>query len=180
MNRTSAAINRIQPSPTIAVTNKAAELKRQGRDIIGLGAGEPDFDTPTHIADAGVDAIRNGFTRYTAVEGIPELKDAIIAKFKRDNKLDYTLDEVMVSNGSKQIMYDALMASVNTGDEVIIPTPGWISYADQATVAGATPVFVDVEEHTYLIDPERIEAAIAEAKADSARMKMRISRRITG
>jgi len=117
-----------------------AKLKAEGHDIIGLGVGEPDFDTPTHIADAGVDAIRDGFTRYTAVEGIPELKDAIIAKFKRDNAIAYTRPQILVSTGAKQTIYNLFMAVIDPGDEVVIPAPYWVSYPDMALLADGVPV----------------------------------------
>ncbi|MBU0643450.1 MAG: aminotransferase class I/II-fold pyridoxal phosphate-dependent enzyme, partial [Alphaproteobacteria bacterium] len=119
----SETLSRVKPSPTIAVTNKARELKAAGKDVIGLGAGEPDFDTPAHIKAAGIRAIEEGKTKYTAVDGIPELKEAICAKFKRDNGLDYTPAQVSVSGGGKQVLYNALVATLNPGDEVIIPAP---------------------------------------------------------
>ena len=133
-------VKRVKPSPTVALTGRVARLKAEGHDIIGLGIGEPDFDTPTHIADAGVDAIRNGFTRYTAVEGIPELKDAIIAKFKRDNGIAYTRPQILVSTGAKQTIYNLFMAVVDPGDEVVIPAPYWVSYPDMALLADGVPV----------------------------------------
>src|SRR5690606_38822840 len=121
---------RIKPSPTIAVTTKAAELKAAGRDIIGLGAGEPDFDTPDHIKEAGIEAIRAGKTKYTAVDGTPELKKAICAKLERENGLKYAPDQISVGTGGKQVLFNAFMASLNPGDEVIIPAPYWVSYPD--------------------------------------------------
>ncbi|PSK87193.1 aspartate aminotransferase [Limimaricola soesokkakensis] len=152
---------RVKPSPTIAMTNKAAELKAQGRDIIGLSAGEPDFDTPANIAEAGGRAIAEGKTRYTAVDGIPELKRAICAKFKRDNDLDYTPSEVSVGTGGKQVLYNALMATLNPGDEVIIPAPYWVSYPDMVLLAGGTPVTVACGIETgYKLTAETLEAAI--------------------
>ncbi|MGR3633587.1 MAG: pyridoxal phosphate-dependent aminotransferase [Limimaricola soesokkakensis] len=152
---------RVKPSPTIAMTNKAAELKAQGRDIIGLSAGEPDFDTPANIAEAGRRAIAEGKTRYTAVDGIPELKRAICAKFKRDNDLDYTPSEVSVGTGGKQVLYNALMATLNPGDEVIIPAPYWVSYPDMVLLAGGTPVTVACGIETgYKLTAETLEAAI--------------------
>ncbi|MCZ4260466.1 pyridoxal phosphate-dependent aminotransferase [Limimaricola sp. G21655-S1] len=152
---------RVKPSPTIAMTNKAAELKAQGRDIIGLSAGEPDFDTPANIAEAGRRAIAEGKTRYTAVDGIPELKRAICAKFKRDNDLDYAPSEVSVGTGGKQVLYNALMATLNPGDEVIIPAPYWVSYPDMVLLAGGTPVTVACGIETgYKLTPESLEAAI--------------------
>src|SRR5688572_5495884 len=124
----SSRLQRIKPSPTIAVTNKAAELKAAGKDVIGLGAGEPDFDTPDFIKDAAIAAIKAGKTKYTAVDGTPELKDAIIGKFKRENNLTYARDQISVGTGGKQVLYNALMASLDEGDEVIIPAPYWVSY----------------------------------------------------
>ena len=132
----SATLDRVKPSPTIAVTTKAAELKAAGLDVIGLGAGEPDFDTPQHIKDAGVAAIEAGKTKYTAVDGIPELKDAICAKFKRDNNLTYTPAQVTVGTGGKQVLYNTFMATLNAGDEVIIPAPYWVSYPDMVLLGG--------------------------------------------
>ncbi|HMS94028.1 MAG TPA: pyridoxal phosphate-dependent aminotransferase, partial [Tabrizicola sp.] len=152
---------RVKPSPTIAVTTKAAELKAQGRDVIGLGAGEPDFDTPEHIREAAKRAIDNGKTRYTAVDGIPELKAAICAKFLRENGLTYTSAQVTVGTGGKQILYNALMATCNPGDEVIIPAPFWVSYPDMVLLAGGTPVPVVAGiETNFKLTPEQLEAAI--------------------
>ncbi|SPH17046.1 Aspartate aminotransferase [Defluviimonas aquaemixtae] len=131
---------RVKPSPTIAVTTKAAELKAAGRDVIGLGAGEPDFDTPDNIKAAAKRAIDAGKTKYTAVDGIPELKEAICRKFKRENGLDYTSGQITVGTGGKQVLYNALMATLNPGDEVIIPAPYWVSYPDMVLLAGGTPV----------------------------------------
>ena len=154
-------LSRIKPSPTIAVTNKAKELKAAGRDVIGLGAGEPDFDTPDFIKGAAKEALDRGETKYTAVDGTPELKDAIIAKFKRDNNLDYARDQITVGTGGKQILYNALMASVNPGDEVIIPAPFWVSYPDMTLLAEGTPVPVDcTKENNFKLQPEDLEAAI--------------------
>ncbi|NJM29028.1 MAG: pyridoxal phosphate-dependent aminotransferase [Rhizobiales bacterium] len=137
------ALNRIQPSATIAISNKAMALKAEGRDVIGLAAGEPDFDTPDNIKEAAIKAIRDGKTKYTPVDGIPELKKAIAAKFKRENGLDYKLSQVSVGTGGKQVLFNALMATVNPGDEVIVPAPYWVSYPDIVMLAGGTPVFVD-------------------------------------
>ena len=148
MELLSATLARVKPSPTIAVTNKAAELKAAGRDIIGLGAGEPDFDTPQNIKDAAVKAIAEGKTKYTAVDGIAELKQAICAKFKRDNNLDYTPSQVTVGTGGKQILYNALMATLNEGDEVVIPAPYWVSYPDMVLLAGGTPVVAETSIQT--------------------------------
>lgn len=157
----SATLDRVKPSPTIAVTTKAAELKAAGRDVIGLGAGEPDFDTPQNIKDAAVVAIAMGRTKYTAVDGIPELKKAIVAKFKRDNGLDYTPAEVTVGTGGKQVLYNALMATLNPGDEVIIPAPYWVSYPDMVLLAGGTPVTVACGiESAFKMTPAQLEAAI--------------------
>ena len=136
----SEAVNRVQPSATIAVSNKAMELKRQGIDVIGLGAGEPDFDTPDNIKEAAIKAIHDGKTKYTPVDGIPELKEAIVAKFKRDNELTYTNSQVTVAPGGKPIIFNAFLATLNAGDEVIIPAPYWVSYPEMAIMCGGTPV----------------------------------------
>ena len=152
---------RVKPSPTIAVTTKAAELKAQGRDIIGLGAGEPDFDTPENIRTAAKAAIDAGKTRYTPVDGIPELKKAICAKFLRENGLTYHPNQVSVGTGGKQILYNALMATCNPGDEVIIPAPYWVSYPDMVLLAGGTPVAVVAGIETqFKLTPKQLEAAI--------------------
>jgi aspartate aminotransferase len=152
---------RIKPSPTIAVTTKAAELKAQGRDIIGLGAGEPDFDTPVNIREAAKRAIDAGKTRYTPVDGIPELKKAICAKFLRENGLTYQTNQISVGTGGKQILYNALMATCNPGDEVIIPAPYWVSYPDMVLLAGGTPVPVVAGiETAFKLTPAQLEAAI--------------------
>jgi len=154
-------LSRIKPSPTIAVTTKAAELKAQGRDVIGLGAGEPDFDTPDHIKDAAIAAIKAGKTKYTPVDGTPELKKAIVAKFKRENGLDYATDQVTVGTGGKQVLFNAFMASLNAGDEVIIPAPYWVSYPDMVMMADGTPVFVECPaERNFKLQPAALEAAI--------------------
>ncbi|MBN9431180.1 MAG: pyridoxal phosphate-dependent aminotransferase [Bosea sp.] len=155
------SLARIKPSATIAVTNKARELKAAGRDVIGLGAGEPDFDTPENIKEAGIRAIREGKTKYTAVDGIPELKAAIAAKFKRENNLTYAPNQITVGTGGKQVLYNALMATLNPGDEVIIPAPYWVSYPEIVALAGATPVeVVGPQESGYKIAPSALEAAI--------------------
>src|SRR5690606_360216 len=143
MGLISDALNRVKPSPTIAVSNKAAELKAAGHDVIGLGAGEPDFDTPDNVKQAAIDAINRGETKYTAVDGIPELKQAICRKFSRENGLTYTPKQITVGTGGKQILYNALMATCNPGDEVIIPAPYWVSYPDMVLLAGGTPVTVE-------------------------------------
>ncbi|MEM9667658.1 MAG: pyridoxal phosphate-dependent aminotransferase [Pseudomonadota bacterium] len=157
----SAAIERVQPSATIAVSTKAAELKRAGEDVIGLGAGEPDFDTPDHIKAAAEKAIKDGKTKYTPADGIPELKEAICAKFKRDNYLDYTPAEVNVSPGGKPVIFNAFLATLNPGDEVIIPAPYWVSYPEMARMAGATPVFVPCGPNAnYKLTADMLESAI--------------------
>ncbi len=157
------ALARVKPSPTIAVTQKARELKAKGVDVIGLGAGEPDFDTPDNIKAAAIDAINRGETKYTAVDGIPELKEAIAAKFKRDNGLDYKTSQITVAPGGKPIFYNAMVATLNPGDEVIIPRPYWVSYPDMVVLAGGVPVFVDTTlEKNFRVQPEDLEAAITD------------------
>jgi aspartate aminotransferase len=157
----STTLARVKPSPTIAVTTKAAELKAAGRDVIGLGAGEPDFDTPQNIKDAAVAAIADGKTKYTAVDGIPQLKQAICAKFERDNGLSYTPSQVSVGTGGKQILYNALMATLNPGDEVVIPAPYWVSYPDMVLLAGGEPVIATATlEQDFKLTAEALEAAI--------------------
>jgi aspartate aminotransferase len=152
---------RVKPSPTIAVTTKAQELKAAGRDVIGLGAGEPDFDTPDNIKAAAKRAIDDGKTKYTAVDGIPELKQAICAKFARENGLTYTPAQISVGTGGKQTLYNALMATLNPGDEVIIPAPYWVSYPDMVLLAGGTPVAVECGiESSFKLTPAQLEAAI--------------------
>ena len=152
---------RVKPSPTIAVTTMAAELKAAGRDVIGLGAGEPDFDTPEHIREAAKRAIDAGKTRYTAVDGIPELKAAICAKFRRENGLEYTPSQVTVGTGGKQVLYNALVATLNPGDEVVIPAPYWVSYPDMVLLAGGVPVIAEASSQTaYKLTPDQLEAAI--------------------
>ncbi len=152
---------RVKPSPTIAVTNKARELKAAGNDVIGLGAGEPDFDTPDNIKAAAKRAIDEGKTKYTAVDGIPELKEAICAKFKRENGLSYTPAQISVGTGGKQTLYNAFMATLNPGDEVIIPAPYWVSYPDMVLLAGGTPVPVVAGiETNFKLTPAQLEAAI--------------------
>lgn len=161
MSFLSATLSRVKPSPTVAVTTLAQELKAQGRDIIGLGAGEPDFDTPDNIKDAAIAAIRAGRTKYTAPDGMPELKAAICAKFARENGLSYTPAQVSVATGGKQILFNALMATLNPGDEVIIPAPYWVSYPDMVLLGGGTPVPVECGiEAGFKMTPEQLEAAI--------------------
>ncbi|WP_018701007.1 pyridoxal phosphate-dependent aminotransferase [Amorphus coralli] len=155
------SLSRVKPSATIAVTNKAAELKRAGRDVIGLGAGEPDFDTPENIKEAAIAAIRSGKTKYTAVDGIPELKDAIVEKFRRENELDYKTSQISVGTGGKQILYNALVATLNPGDEVIVPAPYWVSYPDMVLLGGGEPVAVETTGETgYKMTAAALEAAI--------------------
>ncbi len=154
-------LSRVKPSPTIAVSNLAAELKAQGKDVIGLGAGEPDFDTPQNIKDAAKAAIDAGRTKYTAVDGIAELKQAICKKFERENGLSYKPSQVSVGTGGKQILYNALMATLNPGDEVIIPAPYWVSYPDMVLLAGGSPVIATATiETNFKLTPEALEAAI--------------------
>ena len=161
MSFLSATLDRVKPSPTVAVTAKARELQAAGHDVIGLGAGEPDFDTPDNIKEAAIAAIHAGHTKYTAPDGIPELKQAICAKFARENGLSYTPAQVSVSTGGKQVLYNALMATLNPGDEVIIPAPYWVSYPDMVLLAGGTPVVVECGIETgFLMTPEQLEAAI--------------------
>ena len=157
----SAALARISPSPTLAITSRVLELKRAGVDVIGLGAGEPDFDTPDFVKDAAIAAIRSGQTKYTNVDGTPELKAAIVAKFQRDNGLTYTPDQISVNVGGKHTLFNALVASVDPGDEVVIPAPYWVSYPDVVQFAGGTPVRVAAgAEQNYKLSPEALDAAI--------------------
>ena len=152
----------IKPSPTMAVTKMAAEMKAAGQDIIGLGAGEPDFDTPDHIKNAAIEAIKNGETKYTAVDGTPALKKAIAKKFYKDNSIEYNIDEIIVSVGGKQVLYNALMSSINPGDEVIIPSPFWVSYPDMVSLAGGVPIIVEgKEKNNFKIQPEDIRDKIS-------------------
>jgi aspartate aminotransferase len=154
-------VQNIKPSPTLAVTNRAAELRAAGKDIIGLGAGEPDFDTPKHIKDAAIKALENGFTKYTAVDGTPSLKKAIIDKFKRDNGLSYEPNQILVSCGGKQSFFNMALALLNAGDEVVIPAPYWVSYPDMVRIAEGTPVIVETEQaNRFKITAEQLEAAI--------------------
>jgi aspartate aminotransferase len=157
----SATLARVKPSPTVAVTGKAAAMKAAGHDILSLGAGEPDFDTPAHISAAAQAAIDAGKTKYTTVDGIAELKDAICAKFARENALSYTPEQVSVASGGKQILYNALMATLNPGDEVVIPAPYWVSYPDMVLLAGGTPVIAETSTQTgYKLTADQLEAAI--------------------
>ena len=152
----SAALDRVKPSATIAVSDKARQLKAEGRNVIGLGAGEPDFDTPANIKLAAIHAIEAGKTKYTAVDGIPELKQAIIAKFQRENGLTYKPNQVIVGTGGKQVLYNALMATINPGDEVIIPAPYWVSYPEMVALAGGEPVpVVCTAEFGFKLQPGR-------------------------
>ena len=158
------SLSRVQPSATIAVSDKARQLRAAGRDVIGLGAGEPDFDTPDNIKQAAIDAIQRGETKYTAVTGIDELKKAICDKLKRDNGLDYEPAQCFVAPGGKPVIYDAMMATLNPGDEVIIPAPYWVSYPDIVNLAGGTPVSVETRvEDGFKLQPEDLEAAITDA-----------------
>ncbi len=160
-SQTSAALGRIKPSATIAVSAKARELQLAGRDVIGLGAGEPDFDTPDNIKAAAIKAIQEGKTKYTNVDGIPELKAAICTKFKRENDLEYTPAQINVSPGGKPVLFNALIATLNVGDEVIIPAPYWVSYPDMVALCGGTPVCVPTKvENNYLLSADDLEKAI--------------------
>jgi aspartate aminotransferase len=161
MIATAERLARIKPSPTIAVTNLARELKAQGRDVIGLGAGEPDFDTPDHVKEAAIAAIRAGDTKYTAVDGTPALKAAIARKFERDNGLTYAPEQITVASGGKQVLYNAFTATLDPGDEVVIPAPYWVSYPDMVLLAGGEPVFVTCPEQTgFKLRPDDLETAI--------------------
>ena len=161
MSVLSTTLSRVKPSPTIAMTTKAQELKAAGRDVIGLSAGEPDFDTPQNIKDAAIAAINAGKTKYTAVDGIPELKQAICDKFRRENGLSYEPAQVTVGTGGKQVLYNACMATLNAGDEVIIPAPYWVSYPDMVLLGGGTPVIVECSlENQFKLTAEQLEAAI--------------------
>jgi aspartate aminotransferase len=155
------ALSRVKPSATIAVSQKARELKAKGRDVISLGAGEPDFDTPDNIKKAAIDAMNRGETKYTAVAGIVELREAIARKYKRENNLDYTASQVIVGTGGKQILFNAFMATLNPGDEVVIPAPYWVSYPEMVALCGGTPVFVSASiDNKFKLQPADLEAAI--------------------
>ncbi len=157
------SLSRIKPSATIAVSDKARELKAAGRDIIGLGAGEPDFDTPDNIKEAAIRAIRAGKTKYTAVDGIPDLKAAIIDKFRRENGLSFEASQIIVGTGGKQVLFNALMASLNPGDEVVIPAPYWVSYPEIVALAGADPVIVETSmQDGFRLSPSELDAAITD------------------
>ena len=161
MSIISDSLKRIKPSPTIAVTQKARELKAKGKDVIGLGAGEPDFDTPDNIKKAAIRAIKNGDTKYTAVDGTLALKEAIVNKFKRENKLKYSVDQITVGSGGKQVIYNAFMATLNKGDEVIIPAPFWVSYPDMVLLAGGKPKIVKCnEQEGFKLTPQKLKKAI--------------------
>ena len=161
MNLLSATLSRVKPSATVAISAKAGELKAAGHDIISLGAGEPDFDTPANIAEAGIRAIREGKTRYTAPDGIIELKQAICDKFARENDLTYKPNQISVSTGGKQVLYNALMATLNPGDEVVIPAPYWVSYPDMVLLAGGTPVIAQASLQTgFKLTADQLESAI--------------------
>ena len=162
MSIVSNSLKRIKPSPTMAVTSKAREMRAAGKDIIGLGAGEPDFDTPDNIKEAAIEAIRKGDTKYTAVDGTPALKKAIKNKFSRENGLSYELDQITVGTGGKQVLYNTFMATVNKGDEVIIPAPYWVSYPDIILLAGGKPKIVKCEEKdNFKLTPKKLEKAIS-------------------
>ena len=161
MSIISDSLKRIKPSPTIAVTQKARELRAAGNDVIGLGAGEPDFDTPENIKDAAIKAIKDGETKYTSIDGTPVLKQAIVDKFKRENNLKYNVDQVTVGAGGKHVIYNLMMATLNKGDEVIIPAPYWVSYPDIVLLAGATPIVIECpEEQGFKLTAKDLEAAI--------------------
>ena len=161
MSIISDSLKRIKPSPTIAVTQKARELRAAGKDVIGLGAGEPDFDTPDNIKNAAIKAIKSGDTKYTAVDGTPALKKAIVDKFKRENKINYTTDQITVGTGGKQVLYNAFMATLNKGDEVIIPAPFWVSYPDMVLLAGGKPKIVKcTEQEGFKLTPSKLKKAI--------------------
>jgi len=161
MSIISDSLKRIKPSPTIAVTQKARELRAAGKDVIGLGAGEPDFDTPDNVKNAAIKAIKSGDTKYTAVDGTPALKKAIIAKFKRENKLSYSADQITVGSGGKQVLYNAFMATLNKGDEVIIPAPFWVSYPDMVLLAGGKPKIVKcTEQEGFKLNASKLRKAV--------------------
>ena len=155
------SLNRIKPSATMVITAKATQLKREGKKIIGLSSGEPDFDTPQHVKQAAIDAINSGYTKYTNIEGIPELRQSIVEKFKKDNDLNYDVSNVIVGTGGKQILFNALMSSLNKDDEVIIPAPYWVSYPDMTLLAGGKPIFVDCSSETnFKLTGEALEKVV--------------------
>ncbi|MCU7877387.1 MAG: pyridoxal phosphate-dependent aminotransferase [Candidatus Thiodiazotropha sp. (ex Lucinoma borealis)] len=159
----SSRVKAVKPSPTLAITARAAEMRAAGKDVIGLGAGEPDFDTPDHIKDAAIKAINDGFTKYTAVDGTPSLKQAIIEKFQRDNGFDYALNQILVSCGGKQSFYNLAQAILDPGDEVIIPAPYWVSYPDMSILAGGVPVLVSAgASQNFKINAQQLAAAITD------------------
>tara|TARA_Y100000817_G_C16811376_1_gene524431 strand:- start:131 stop:1330 length:1200 start_codon:yes stop_codon:yes gene_type:complete len=161
MSIISDSLKRIKPSPTLAVSQKARELKAAGKDVIGLGAGEPDFDTPENIKDAAIKAIKDGDTKYTAVDGTPALKNAIVKKFKRENNLDYSTDQITVGAGGKHVIYNLMMATLNKGDEVLIPAPYWVSYPDIVLLAGANPIVIQCpEEQNFKLTAKDLESKI--------------------
>jgi aspartate aminotransferase len=159
----SSRVQAVKPSPTLAITARAAEMRAAGKDVIGLGAGEPDFDTPDHIKAAAIEAINNGFTKYTAVDGTPGLKQAVIDKFRRDNGFDFSPEQILVSCGGKQSFYNLAQATLNPGDEVIIPSPYWVSYPDMAILAGGMPTFIQAgASQNFKITPQQLSAAITD------------------
>jgi len=156
-------MNRVMPSATSAVLGLAAQLKEEGKDVISLGAGEPDFDTPEHIKDAAIQAIKNGHTKYTAIDGTSNLKAAIQRKFKRDNNLNYSHDEILVSCGAKQTLFNLCMGVLSTGDEAIIPAPYWVSYPDMVRIADGTPIIINTDiESNFKITPQQLDKSITE------------------
>ena len=156
-------VQAVKPSPTLAISARASEMRAAGKDIIGLGVGEPDFNTPDHINEAAIQAIHDGKTRYTAVDGTPELKQAVIDKFKRDNGLDYAADQILISSGGKQSFYNMAQATLDPGDEVIIPAPYWVSYPDMAILAGGIPVYIRAEaDQQFKMNADQLRGAITD------------------
>ena len=167
------ALDRVKPSATIAVSQKARELKAKGRDVIGLGAGEPDFDTPDNIKEAAVAAIARGETKYTPISGIPQLRQAIADKFKRENNLDYKPEETIVGTGGKQVLFNAFMATLNEGDEVVFPAPYWVSYPEMVAICNGKSVIVDTKiEDNFKLTPEALEAAINQDQVVSLQLAL--------
>lgn len=161
MSFISDTLKRIKPSATMVITAKAAQLKREGKKVIGLSSGEPDFDTPKHVKEAAIEAINKGHTKYTNIEGIPELRQSIVEKFKKDNNLDYNINEIIVGTGGKQILYNALVSSLNETDEVIIPAPYWVSYPDMTLLAGGKPIIINCPSETdFKLTAEALEKVI--------------------